>query len=161
MLGLKSLFTRFAKKIPTDLEAPITSESWAYRRSARFGLQFNRKTKKVNMGFRRALSNDLIDQQVCPVLKTSLEKLIEPLKLLLNSLQSKADLGHIELIESDQGPVVLLRHLSVLPKSDLQLIKVFCEQYQVNFLANLPKRVYLFKWSTKAFLSVTRVAMHA
>lgn len=143
MQGLKSLFSRFAKKIATQLEAPIISEPWGYRRSARFGLQFNRKTKKVMMGLRRALSNDLIDQQVCPVLRPALEKLISPLKLLLNSLQSKADLGHIELIESDQGPVVLLRHLSALPKSDLQLIKLFCEQHQVNFFSQPSKKEYI------------------
>tara|TARA_R110001583_G_scaffold6618_5_gene33599 strand:+ start:29600 stop:30934 length:1335 start_codon:yes stop_codon:yes gene_type:complete len=139
MLGLQDLFARFAKQMPTQLEAPITSESWGYRRSARFGVQFNRKTKKVMMGFRRALSNDLIDQQVCPVLKGPLENLIQPLKQLLNALQGKADLGHVELIESDQGPVILLRHLKVLSKNDLQLIKLFSEKHLINFFSQPSK----------------------
>jgi 23S rRNA (uracil1939-C5)-methyltransferase len=142
MQGLQDLFSRFAKQIPTQLEAPIISEPWGYRRSARFGLQFNRKTKKVVMGFRRALSNDLIDQQVCPVLKAPLEKLIKPLKQLLNALQSKADLGHVEMIESDQGPIILLRHLKALPENDLQLIKFFYDKYKVNFYS-LPSKTNL------------------
>ncbi|GLS92565.1 23S rRNA (uracil(1939)-C(5))-methyltransferase RlmD [Psychromonas marina] len=131
--GLLDLFTRFAKQAPIELEQAVKSNEWGYRRSARFGVQYNRKSKKVEMGFRRALSNDLIDQKVCPVLKAPLELLIVPLKELLNSLTSKADLGHVEMIWSDQGVVVLLRHLKVLPKGDVALITAFSEQYQVNF----------------------------
>jgi 23S rRNA (uracil1939-C5)-methyltransferase len=138
--GLLDLFTRFAKKVPGQLEPAIVSDEWGYRRSARLGVQFNKKTKKVAMGFRRALSNELIDQQVCPVLKAPLSALIVPLKTLLNNLKSKADLGHIELIWADQGIVVLLRHLKVLPASDVQLIKQFSEQHKLNFFSQPSKK---------------------
>ena len=133
--GLISLFKRFAKQAPMQLEAPILDQAWAYRRTARFGLQFDKKSKQLKMGFRRALSNDLIEQKVCPVLIPQLECLILPLKALLNSLKSKMDLGHIELIFADQGVVVLLRHLKALPKSDLQLIEQFSENHKLNFFA--------------------------
>ena len=133
--GLISLFKRFAKQAPLQLEKPIVDQAWAYRRTARFGLQFDKKSKQLKMGFRRALSNDLIEQKVCPVLLPQLECLILPLKALLNSLKSRMDLGHIELIFADQGAVVLLRHLKALPKSDLQLIEQFSERHQVNFFA--------------------------
>jgi 23S rRNA (uracil1939-C5)-methyltransferase len=137
--GLMELFTRFAKKVPRKLAPAITSEEWGYRRSARLGVQFNKKTKKVEMGFRRALSNDLIDQQVCPVLKAPLAALIVPLKALLNALKSKADLGHVEMIWSDQGAIVLLRHLKALPASDVQLIKQFSEKHTLNFFSQPSK----------------------
>jgi 23S rRNA (uracil1939-C5)-methyltransferase len=137
--GLLDLFSRFAKQTPIALDAAIKSEPWGYRRSARFGVQFNKKSKKVEMGFRRALSNDLIDQKVCPVLEAPLELLIVPLKILLNSLASKADLGHLEMIWSDQGVVVLLRHLKALPNSDIVLIKQFSEQHKVNFFSQPTK----------------------
>ncbi|MCW8997042.1 MAG: 23S rRNA (uracil(1939)-C(5))-methyltransferase RlmD [Psychromonas sp.] len=133
--GLLSLFKRFAKQAPLQLEEPVLGKQWAYRRTARFGLQFDKKSKQLKMGFRRALSNDLIDQKVCPVLLPQLECLILPLKELLNALKSKIDLGHIELIQADQGVVVLLRHLKALPKNDLQLIEQFSERHQVNFFA--------------------------
>ncbi len=87
------------------------------------------------MGFRRALSNDLIAQQVCPVLLPQLECLIVPLKALLNTLQSRMDLGHVELMYADQGVVILLRHLKALPASDRQLIEQFCQSQQINFFA--------------------------
>lgn len=137
--GLLDLFNRFAKQAPIALQSAIQSDQWGYRRSARFGVQFNRKSKKVQMGFRRAQSNDLIDQKVCPVLKTPLEVLIVPLKVLLNSLDSKKELGHVEMIWSDQGVVILLRHLKVLSSSDITLIKNFSEKHQINFFSQPTK----------------------
>ena len=133
--GLISLFKRFAKQVPEQLAAPVVGEPWGYRRTARFGLQFDKKSKQLKMGFRRALSNALIEQKVCPVLLPQLECLISPLKVLLNSLKSRMDLGHVELIFADQGVVVLLRHLKALPKGDLQLIEQFCEEHKLNFFA--------------------------
>lgn len=133
--GLLSLFKRFAKQAPEKLAEPVVGEPWGYRRTARFGLQFDKKSKQLKMGFRRALSNDLIEQKVCPVLLPQLESLILPLKALLNSLKSRMDLGHLELICADQGVVVLLRHLKALPKGDVQLIEQFCESQLVNFFA--------------------------
>jgi len=133
--GLLSLFKRFAKQVPQQLENPITDSAWAYRRTARFGLQFDKKNKKLQMGFRRAQTNDLIDQKVCPVLLPALEGLIVPLKNLLNSLECKRDLGHVELLHADQGAVILLRHMKTLSSPDLKLIEAFSEQQKVNFFA--------------------------
>jgi len=139
-IGLTDLFVRFAKQNNIQLEPAVKDEQWNYRRSARFGVQFDRKSKKVQMGFRRAQSNDLIDQQVCPVLKAPLESLIIPLKALLNSLTAKADLGHIELIWSEQGAVILLRHLKPLSNADKQLIINFSEQHKLNFFSQPSKK---------------------
>jgi 23S rRNA (uracil1939-C5)-methyltransferase len=133
--GLLSLFQRFAKQRPAQLAEPVVDQPWEYRRTARFGLQFDKKSKCLKMGFRRALSNDLIDQKVCPVLLPQLQSLIMPLKTLLNSLESRMNLGHIELLFADQGVVVLLRHLKALPESDQQLIKEFSKEQQLNFFA--------------------------
>ncbi len=133
--GLLSLFQRFAKQAPVQLAEPVIDQAWGYRRTARFGLHFDKKSKQLRMGFRRASSNALIDQKVCPVLLSQLECLILPLKNLLNALQSRMDLGHIELMLADQGVVILLRHLKALPASDRQLIEQFCQSQQVNFFA--------------------------
>jgi 23S rRNA (uracil1939-C5)-methyltransferase len=137
--GLLSLFKRFAKQTQLQLAEPIVGKPWAYRRTARFGLQFDKKSKQLKMGFRRALSNDLIEQQVCPVLMPELECLIVPLKAMLNSLKSKMDLGHLELTFAEQGVVVLLRHLKRLPESDLQLIEQFSEFHKLNFFVQESK----------------------
>jgi 23S rRNA (uracil1939-C5)-methyltransferase len=131
--GLLSLFERFAKYRPEQLQPTLISDPWHYRRCARFGVQFNKKTKKVEMGFRRAASNELINQSVCPVLQPALEQLITPLKQLLNQLQGKTTLGHIELVEADNAVAVLLRHLKPLSQQDIDLIITFSTQHQLHF----------------------------
>lgn len=133
--GLQTLFERFAKQQQTPLQPALVSDAWGYRRCARFGVQFDKKTKKIQMGFRRAATNDLINQQVCPVLASALEQLITPLKILLNQLQGKATLGHVELVEAEQGVAVLLRHMSPLSAVDHALILDFSESHQLHFYA--------------------------
>ena len=131
--GLSDLFKRFAKQEKVVLEDVLFGSDWAYRRTARFGLQFNKKTKTLSMGFRKKGTNELVDQKVCPVLRTELDVLITPLKNLLNQLQSKAMLGHIELIVAEQGVVILLRHLKSLNENDTQLIKTFSNIHKLSF----------------------------
>jgi len=137
--GLILLFKRFAKQAPTQLSPAVVGDPWGYRRTARFGLQYDKKSKQLHMGFRRALTNDLIDQKVCPVLLAPLEDLILPVKTLLNSLQGKMNLGHVELILADQGVVVLLRNLKKLVKEDVQLIKQFSALHKLNFFTQNDK----------------------
>ena len=165
--GLISLFKRFAKQVPEALEHALVDQPWGYRRTARFGLQYDRKSKQLQMGFRRALSNDLIEQKVCPVLLPPLENLIVPLKTLLGSLQSKADLGHVELILAEQGIVVLLRHLKVLPQVDLEVLTHFSETHNLHFYTqdnnhqlnclhgNQPLSYQLSEWGCTLNFSVT------
>lgn len=133
--GVLSLFERFAKYKPEQLETTLQADAWAYRRCARFGVLFDKKTKKVEMGFRRSKSSELINQQTCPVLKPALSQLILPIKALLNQLQGKAALGHIELVEAENTVAVLLRHLKPLSEQDVQLISAFSEQHQLQFYA--------------------------
>ena len=133
--GVLSLFERFAKHKPEQLEETLQSDAWAYRRCARFGVLFDKKTKKVQMGFRRSKSSELINQQICPVLKPALSQLILPIKALLNQLQGKAALGHVELVEAENTVAVLLRHLKPLSEQDVQLIIAFSEQHQLQFYA--------------------------
>ena len=133
--GLMTLFERFAKYKPAELQATLKSDAWAYRRCARFGVMYDKKTKKVQMGFRRSGSNELINQQKCPVLKPALSQLILPLKALLNQLQGKMALGHIELVEGDNTVAVLLRHLKPLSEQDIVLIIAFSAEHQLHFYA--------------------------
>ncbi|TEW56953.1 23S rRNA (uracil(1939)-C(5))-methyltransferase RlmD [Psychromonas sp. RZ22] len=133
--GLLTLFERFAKYKPVQLQPTLKSTPWAYRRCARLGVMFDKKTKKVQMGFRQASSSELIDQKVCPVLVPKLAALITPLKALLNLLQGKATLGHVELLEADNSVAVLLRHLTPLSEQDKQQITAFSSTHQLQFYA--------------------------
>ncbi|RBW47216.1 23S rRNA (uracil(1939)-C(5))-methyltransferase RlmD [Psychromonas sp. B3M02] len=133
--GLISLFERFAKYTPQQLAPTITSSPWAYRRCARFGVIYDKKSKKVQMGFRRSGSSELINQQTCPVLKPALADLILPVKGLLNQLQGKMALGHVEMVEADNTVALLLRHLKPLSTQDKQLIIDFSATQNIQFYA--------------------------
>jgi len=131
--GLLTLFSRFAKYKPDTLAPALISPSWHYRRCARFGVMFNKKTKQVEMGFRQAGSKALVEQRVCPVLVPALEALIVPVKKLLNTLHAKASLGHVEFVEAEQGVAILLRHLKSLSMEDQNTILQFAKTHQVHF----------------------------
>lgn len=133
--GLMDLFERFAQHKLARLEATLTSDPWHYRRCARFGVMYDKKSKKVQMGFRRSGSSELINQTTCPVLKEQLSMLILPIKALLNTLQGKMDLGHIELLQADNTVAVLLRHLKPLSDQDIALITDFAQEHTVQFYA--------------------------
>jgi 23S rRNA (uracil1939-C5)-methyltransferase len=51
--GLQDLCKRFAKLDQVNIVNALFDSEWGYRRTARFGLQFNRKTNRLDMGFRQ------------------------------------------------------------------------------------------------------------
>ena len=123
--GVQSLFSRLAGY---ELGAPefiITGDDQRYRRVCRLAIKYDKKARRAQVGFRRRLSHDLVEVSACPVLVSSLSALIEPLRALCNQLKSFRDLGHIELCEADNGPLMLLRHNGQPGEGDLALLREF------------------------------------
>jgi 23S rRNA (uracil1939-C5)-methyltransferase len=69
----------------------------------------------------------------CIVLAPSLNALLAPLKNWLTELGSTKAVTHIELINSDQGPVVVLRHTKKLETADLVRLESLAHKF--NFTA--------------------------
>ncbi|MDN2664168.1 23S rRNA (uracil(1939)-C(5))-methyltransferase RlmD [Psychromonas sp. 14N.309.X.WAT.B.A12] len=159
--GLIDLFERFAKYKPEQLAPTISSSPWAYRRCARFGVIYDKKSKKVQMGFRRSGSSELINQQTCPVLKPTLAHLIVPIKTLLNQLQGKMSLGHVEMVEADNTVAVLLRHLKPLSAQDKQLIVDFSASQNIQFyVQSSPTEIQCLTSDTRLSYSLTQQDCH-
>lgn len=112
-------------------EPVIAGAEYGYRRRARLGLRYQPE-KGLVMGFRQERSNDLVMIKKCPVLKTQLNDLLHPLWTCLSKLTSARDLGHVEMVLADNGPLVILRHLSPLPEHDKQSLRDFSQTYQVT-----------------------------
>ena len=112
-------------------EPVIAGAEYGYRRRARLGLRYQPE-KGLVMGFRQERSNDLVMIKKCPVLKTQLNDLLPPLWTCLSKLTSARDLGHVEMVLADNGPLVILRHLSPLPEHDKQSLRDFSQTYQVT-----------------------------
>ena len=108
--GLVSLFERLGNIQAPTLAPALTGESRAYRRVCRLAIKFDKNGRCTRVGFRRRQSNDLVEIAGCPVLAEPLSALIAPLRECLNRLKSQRELGHAELIQGEQGILMLLRH---------------------------------------------------
>ncbi|MFY0992510.1 TRAM domain-containing protein [Halomonas sp. C05BenzN] len=81
-----------------------------YRRRARLGVKVD-AAGDVHLGFRARHSHRLVDIDACTVLVPSLGGLLLPLHDLVASLEAPRQVGHLELLESDQGVTLVVRQL--------------------------------------------------
>lgn len=109
----------------------IAGAEYGYRRRARLGLRIHQE-KGLVMGFRQERSNDLVMIETCPVLKPQLNELLQPLFNVLKQLSAVRELGHVEMVLADNGPLVILRHLSPLSENDKARLRDFSHNYQVT-----------------------------
>ena len=109
--------------------APIVAGDWHYRRCARFSIRPG--GGKLVLGFRKKQSKEIVDVEQCPVLAQSLNELLPPLRRLLGRLKGQKHLGHVELVEADNGRVVLIRHLQPFSDKDMTALHRFAEDHDV------------------------------
>ncbi len=124
-LQQRSKQAALARLMKRDVEEVIADQPWGYRRRARLSLNYQPKTQQLQMGFRKANANDIVDVVQCPVLVPTLEALLVPLRECLNTLQGKRSLGHVELVSADNGPLLVLRHTAPLSAQDKEKLERF------------------------------------
>ncbi|KTA75719.1 23S rRNA (uracil(1939)-C(5))-methyltransferase RlmD [Aeromonas salmonicida] len=130
--GLVSLFERLGQIKAPVLEPVLTGESRAYRRVCRLAIKFDKNGRCTRVGFRRRQSNDLVEIEGCPVLAEPLSALIVPLRECLNRLKSQRELGHAELIQAEQGIMMLLRHTGRPNEADRALLVAFAKSQEID-----------------------------
>ncbi|MDO6640109.1 MULTISPECIES: 23S rRNA (uracil(1939)-C(5))-methyltransferase RlmD [unclassified Shewanella] len=133
--ALQNLMGKLAVNIDDKImTSMITGEQWHYRRRARLATLFDKKTKHLQLGFRAANSNNIVDIKQCDVLAVALSALIEPFSNVLNQLQAKMTLGHLELTEAENGIFAVLRITKALKTDDEQRLKAFALEHQIQLL---------------------------
>ncbi len=120
---------RIARLKPQRVEPPLTSPAFGYRTRARLAVYFHRKQKQLLVGFREARSRQVIHLNQCPVLAPELESLIQPLQQLLLEMDARDRVSHLELLQGEDGPAVLFRHLQELSGEDLHRLQRFAENH--------------------------------
>ncbi|HFZ0579951.1 TPA: 23S rRNA (uracil(1939)-C(5))-methyltransferase RlmD [Klebsiella aerogenes] len=115
-----------------DVDDIIAAEPWGYRRRARLSLNYQPKTQQLQMGFRKANSSEIIDVVQCPVLVPQLEALLPAVRECLTSLQSQRQLGHVELVQADNGPLMVLRHTAALTAKDKEKLERFSQTHGLS-----------------------------
>lgn len=126
--NLHQQLTRQLKLTDIPWQSPITSEGFGYRRRARLGVRYRKQQDEIIIGFREQANKHLAAIETCSVLEPSLSALIAPMKHCISQLNAKAVITQMELIMSDQGAVVVLRHLKALQGDDVALLKAFASQ---------------------------------
>lgn len=129
----RSALSRLMRQPVDDV---IADKPWGYRRRTRLSLNYQPKTQRLQMGFRQAGSNDIVEVTQCPVLVPRLEALLPELRTCLSELNAARYLGHMELVLADNGPLMVLRHTAPLSAGDRQKLERFSHSHDIAlFLA--------------------------
>lgn len=139
-IQVKNDIKKIAKK---DLpwQATIESNPWHYRRKARIGVQFDKKSQ-ATIGFRQKSTNQLAAIKSCPVLVEPLNAIFPLLKKLLVQLTVKSAIGHIEVIQADivdtnsenknqkdNQVVLVVRQLRMMNETDIGLWQSYAQKH--------------------------------
>ncbi|TCI05016.1 23S rRNA (uracil(1939)-C(5))-methyltransferase RlmD [Corallincola luteus] len=119
---------------PEDWHAPISGETQGYRRRARISIWFGKGKNEFKVGFRQRSSKALVEIDSCPVLAESLQSSFKLLRQLLVRLKRPKVFSHLEVCQSQEGTVWILRQLDQLRNDDLTLVQQFAEQHSLQLL---------------------------
>ena len=135
-LQQRSKSAALSRLMKCDVSDVIADTPWGYRRRARLSLNYRPKEQKLQMGFRKSGSSDIIDVKQCPVLVPQLEALLPHLRACLESLQGLRHLGHVELVQAGSGTLMILRHTAPLSAADKEKLECFSHSQGLSlFLA--------------------------
>ncbi len=118
---LVSLFHKIAGQ-EESLQPLIRGEQHHYRRRARFSVLQDKKTQRLHIGFRRKQSKQIVDIHACPLLAEPLNPLLVELREVLQTFSAPHKIGHIELVQADNGPCIALRYDGALAVKDKQAL---------------------------------------
>lgn len=121
-----------ARLMKREVDDIIAASPWGYRRRARLSLNYQPKTQQLQIGFRKANSSEIVDVVQCPVLVPALGALLPAVRECLSGLQSLRQLGHVELVQADNGPLMVLRHTAALPAADKEKLERFSQSHGLS-----------------------------
>ncbi len=130
-LQQRSKQAALSRLMKREVDEIIAAEPWGYRRRARLSLNYQPKTQRLQMGFRKISASDIVDIHQCPVLVPRLEALLPALRECLTDLKSARHLGHVELVLADNGPLMILRHTAPLPVADKEKLERFSHSHDL------------------------------
>ncbi|NRA61801.1 MAG: 23S rRNA (uracil(1939)-C(5))-methyltransferase RlmD [Psychrobium sp.] len=111
----------------------IESPSWHYRRRGRIGVNVE-KNNKLRVGFRQTGSNELTQINQCQILKAPFDTLFDPLRELIETLDIRSEIGHVEFIASKQCNVMIFRCLKSPSVDDLKKLTDFEQAHQLKLM---------------------------
>ena len=132
--ALVDLMAKLSQVKADSLAPALIGDEWDYRRRARLATYYDKGTKQTTLGFRALSSKQVVAIKHCPVLAASLSDLISPLSALLNQLESKKALGHVELIQVDNGNYCIIRTTKPMSANDIKKLQAFAASQQIKLI---------------------------
>lgn len=130
----------------TDLpwQAPLTAGSRAYRRRARLGIRYRNERDEILIGFRESQNSHLHAIDACPVLVPELSALISPLQKTVQNLEGRARFTQVEMLQLDNGIMLVLRYLKKLSSHDSIHLREFARRHKLHLYLepDEPEAVY-------------------
>lgn len=101
---------------------PLKSTEQGYRRKARIGVWFEKKTGQFTVGFRKANDKVITSIEHCLVLSPALASVFRLLQQQLPKLQQGSAITHVEALDADGQVYLIVRHIRPLPVADQQAL---------------------------------------
>ena len=128
---LEENLARIGKVNPADWLAPLTDESWGYRRRGRLSVRAVAKKGRVLVGFREASHARFVaDIRHCHVVHPALGPKIGLLAEMVATLDAAAEIPQIEFAAGDQAIALVFRHLKPLSKGDKDILSAFGREHR-------------------------------
>lgn len=129
---LQEQWVRIGKLPSPALLPPLSASPFAYRRRTRLACKWLADRKHLAVGYRQRHSHDIVEIAHCAVLLSALQNLLPALRDCLSRWSQPRQLGHVELLQADNGIGMLLRVMAEPSASDLTRLQQFAEQHQVS-----------------------------
>lgn len=125
---------RIGTVAPERILAPLTSQSFGYRRRGRLGLRYVFKKERLLIGFRERAGRYLADLQTCAVLDPRVGNQLQSLVELVGGLSIMTHVPQIEFAVGSDTVAYVLRHLQPLTSADENRLTEFardnrCEMF--------------------------------
>ncbi|NBI12877.1 23S rRNA (uracil(1939)-C(5))-methyltransferase RlmD [[Haemophilus] felis] len=120
----KALFKSLKKLQPEVQKMPlIGDDSLHYRRRLKLSIKFDPKQQQLRIGFRQKNSQEIIAIRQCPVATQAINEVLPSLLAALQQWTTPKQLGHLEIVEADNGVTVFLRHIGKMNDGDKRLLQ--------------------------------------
>ncbi len=112
---------------------PIYAAQWRYRHRGRLSVNYVAKKGGVLVGFRERKSSFVADMKSCEVLAGGVGQMIEPLRVLMTSLDIRDRMPQIEVAVGERITALVLRLLDALTPADEAKLKVFADEHRIQW----------------------------
>lgn len=123
---------RIGAAVPESVAAPITSESWRYRRRARLGIKHVTAKGRVLVGFRERAASYVTDMRHCEVLAPPFDTCLDALSDVLTDCSVANKVPQAEIAVGDDHGAIVLRVLSEPNDDDKARLREFGQRWDID-----------------------------